>query len=81
MEILEIKNIVSKMKKWGWPSEVLTFCFGGPGFTSSDPRCRPTHRLASHAVAGVQRTKWRKMGTDVSSGPVFLSKNRRIGSS
>ena len=23
--------------------------------------------------------KWRKMGTDVSSGPVFLSKKRRIG--
>ena len=35
----------------------------------------------SHAVAGVPRIKRRKMGTDVSSGPVFLSKKRRIGSS
>ena len=38
------------------------------------------HRLASHAVAGVPHTKWRKMGMDVSSGPVFLRKKRRIGS-
>ena len=35
----------------------------------------------SHAVAGVPRAKQRKMGTDVSSGPVFLSQKRRIGSS
>ena len=35
----------------------------------------------SHAVVGVPHVKWRKMGMDVSSGPVFLSKNRRIGSS
>ena len=28
----------------------------------------------SHAVVGVPRIKQRKMGTDVSSGPVFLSK-------
>ena len=32
------------------------------------------HRLASHAVVGVPHIKWRKMGTGVSSGPVFLSK-------
>ena len=38
------------------------------------------HRLASHAVAGVPHIKWRKMGMDVSLGPVFLSKKRRIGS-
>ena len=37
------------------------------------------HRLASHAVVGVPHIKERKMGTDVSSGPVFLSKKRRIG--
>ena len=41
---------------------------------------RTWHRLASHAVVGVPHMKWRKMGTDVSSGPVFLSKKRRIGS-
>ena len=34
----------------------------------------------SHAVVGVPHIKWRKMGTDVSSGPVFLSKKRRISS-
>ena len=34
----------------------------------------------SHAVVGVPRIKERKMGMDVSSGPVFLSKKRRIGS-
>ena len=35
----------------------------------------------SHAVVGVPHIKERKMGTDVTSGPVFLSKKRRIGSS
>ena len=30
--------------------------------------------------AGVPYIKWRKMGTDISSEPVFLSKKRRIGS-
>ena len=35
----------------------------------------------SHTVVGVPRIKQRKMGMDVSSGPVFLSKKRRIGSS
>ena len=39
------------------------------------------HRLASHAVAGIPHIKQRKMGTDVSSGPAFLSKERRTGSS
>ena len=34
----------------------------------------------NHAVAGIPRIKQRKMGMDVSSGPVFLSKKRRIGS-
>ena len=35
----------------------------------------------SHAVAGIPHIKYRKMGTDVSSGPVFLSHKRRISSS
>ena len=35
----------------------------------------------SHAVVGVPYIKWRKMGMDVNSGPVFLSKKRRTGSS
>ena len=34
----------------------------------------------SHAVVGVPHIMWRKMGTDVSSRPVYLSKKRRIGS-
>ena len=38
------------------------------------------HHLGSHAEAGVPHTKERKMGMDVSSGPIFLSKKRRIGS-
>ena len=35
--------------------------------------------MSSHAVVGVPHIKQKKMGTDVSSGPVFLSKKRRIG--
>ena len=42
---------------------------------------RTWHHLASHAVVGIPHIKLRKMGMDVSSGPVFLSKKRRIGSS
>ena len=36
--------------------------------------------LGKHAVVGVPHIKCRKVGTDVSSGPVFLSRKRRIGS-
>ena len=68
----------------GWAGvaavKVPRFCFGSPGFTGSDPRCGPTDDLSSHPVVGVPHIKWRKMGTDVSSGLVFLSKERRIGS-
>ena len=42
---------------------------------------RTWHCLSSHAVVSIPRKKWRKMGMDVSSGPVFLSKKRRIGNS
>ena len=55
---------------------------GGPGFTGSDPRCGDMALLGkSRAVVGVPRIKQRKMGMDVSSEPVFLSKNRKIVSS
>ena len=33
-----------------------------------------------HAVVGIPHIKQRRMGTDVSSGSVFLSKKRSIGS-
>ena len=49
---------------------------GRPGVPGSDPGSD----MASHAVLDVPHRKWRKMGIDVSSGPVFLSKKRRIGS-
>ena len=53
----------------------------GPGFAGSDPGCG--HGTAWQPCCGRRPTykNWRKMGTDVSSGPVFLSKKRRIGSS
>ena len=35
----------------------------------------------SYAVLGIPRMKQRKMGMDVSSGPGFLIKKKRIGSS
>ena len=39
-------------------------------------RVRTWHRLARHAMIGVPHRKQRKMGMDVSSGPVFLGKKR-----
>ena len=68
---------------WGYPSGVVVkfvHSASAAEFTSSDPGHGPTHHLSSHAVAGGPHMKWRKMGMDVSSGPVFLSKKRRIGS-
>ena len=56
----------------GW---VRALRCGGPGFAGSDPGRALTHCLAGHAVAA-SHIKWRKMGTDVSPGPVFLSKKR-----
>ena len=52
--------------------------FGSLGFARSDLGCAPMHCLSSHAEAA-SHIKWRKMGTDVGPGPVFLSKKRRIG--
>ena len=54
-----------------------TFRFGTPG---SDPGADTAPLGKSQAAAGVPHIKKRKIGTDVSSGPVFLSKKRRIGS-
>ena len=51
-----------------------------PGVHRFRSRVQTRHCLASHAAVGAPHIKWRKMGTDVSSGPVFLSKKRRIGS-
>ena len=64
----------------GQPSGIVVkfvLCFGGPGFTSSDPRCGPMHCFSSHAVAGVPHIKQRKMGAAVSSGLIFLKKNNK----
>ena len=79
-----LSNIISFLLKtkgpaWWHSSYIRTFCFSSPGFTSSDPGCGPTHSLSSHAVAGVPHKNQRKMGTDVSSGPVLLSKKWKIG--
>ena len=52
---------------------------GRPRVRGFGSRVRTWHCLASHAVVGVPHIKWREMGTDVSSGPGFLSKKRRIG--
>ena len=56
-------------------NEVHMLRCGGPGFTSWDPGRALAHHLASHAVAA-SHIKWRKMGTDISPGPVFLSRKR-----
>ena len=46
-----------------------------PGVCQFGSRVLTWHCLASHAVVGVPHIEQRKMGMDVSSGPVFLSKN------
>ena len=81
----EINKIDTKKKIEGlarWHSgQVHTFRSGQPRVHGFGSRVRTWNCLASHAVAGGPRIKQKKMGTDVSSQPVFLSKKRRIGSS
>ena len=63
----------------GWPRGLaVKGACSATGDLGSDPKRAPTHRLSGHAVVA-SHIKWRKIGTDVSSGPVFLSKKRRIG--
>ena len=56
--------------------------FQRPGFSvRGSPPESPVQTyvpLGSHAVAGVPHKKWRKMGTDVSSGPVFFFKKNKV---
>ena len=59
-------------------SQVLLL--GRPVFAGSDLVADMAPLDKSHAVVGVSCIKWKKMGMDVTSGPVFLSKKRRIGS-
>ena len=68
---------VSIQKSPRGTSEVRKFSSGCPRFTGLDPGCGLIHRLSSHAVAGIPHIKQKKMGTDISSGPVFLSKKRQ----
>ena len=62
---------------WGWPHglvvKVSALCFSGLG---SVPGCRSTPLISSHAVA-VTHIQKRKSGMDVSSGWIFLSKNKK----
>ena len=48
-----------------------------PGVLWFRSRVWTGHHLALHAVVGVPHIKQRKMGTDVSSGPVFLKKKKQ----
>ena len=54
---------------------------GRPEVRRFGSQVRTWHCLARHAVVGIPHIKWRKMGTDFSSGPGSLSKKRRNGSS
>ena len=72
-----IKNLPHMGQPSGKEIKLVYSASVAPG-ADLDPGYGPMHCLSSHAVAGVSPIKWRKMGTDVSSGPLFLSK-RRIG--
>ena len=75
--ILHIKNVSPGA---GPVAQQLSSCSAlGLGFSGLDPGHGPMHCLSSHALAGVPHIRYRKMGTDVSSEPIFLSKKRRIG--
>ena len=54
----------------GWVVKVLSALLKQPRFTGSDPRCRTTPVVKPHC-GGDLHTKWRKIGTDVSSGQIL----------
>ena len=74
-----IKDRHIQGQAWWRGGYVRVLCLRSLGFAGSDPGHGHAHCLSSHAVAGGPCIKQRKMDTDVSSGPVFLSKKRRIG--
>ena len=49
---------------------------GWPGFVGSDPRCRPTPPI-SHAMEASHTQSRGKIGTDVSSGLIFLKQKQQ----
>ena len=53
-----------------------THHFSGPGLPVWIPGM-DLHHLSSHAVAAAHVQKWRKIGTDVSSGLIFLRKEKK----
>ena len=71
-----LSNTSFKMDKRGlaqWRScYVCTLCFGCPGFTGFYPGYGRT-LLIRPCCDGVQHTKQRRIGTGVSSGPIFLT--------
>ena len=60
----------------GWSGHAVVKCAHSASVAQGSPVQIPG---ASHAVAGIPHRKERKISLDVSSGPVFLSKKRRIG--
>ena len=76
--IVEQNSFIRFLKRLVGPAqwrggEVPALHFGGLGFTGLDPGCGPIHHSSSCASVG-SYTKWRKIGTEVSSGPIFLTK-------
>ena len=72
-EIAGFPNIFKKSTLEGWPHGQVVW---HPRFMSSNPRLRPTS-LISHAVAASHIQKSRgKIGTDVSSGLIFLKQKK-----
>ena len=51
-------------------------CFSGLGFTGLDPGRRPTPLIKPCCGSDPHKKKEKKIGTDVSSGPIFLTQKR-----
>ena len=83
VRFLASKSCIKTSESWGFRLVAqqlsLHIPFWQPWVCWFQSRVRTWHCLASHPVADVPHIKQRKMGTDVSSGPVFLSKKKRGG--
>ena len=69
--------VLTKSDIRGQPSGVVhVLCFSGPGFMSSDPGPWTYTPLIKPCCSAVPDTKQRNTGTDVSSGTIFLTKQK-----
>ena len=68
-----------KKMSWDWPRGIVVkvgvLCFGGPGLRVQMPGIDP--HIHQPCCGGDPHIKWRRTGTDVISGLIFLKQKKK----